>query len=48
MDWDTPVMLAMVAVGAMAITLEFRMPWVRTFSRTASQSRRCVSSICRY
>ena len=26
MDCDTPVMLAMVAVGAMAITLELRMP----------------------
>jgi hypothetical protein len=39
MDWETPVMLAMVAVGAMAMTLELRMPRVFTVSRRPSQSR---------
>lgn len=37
MDWLTPVMFAMVAVGAMAMTFEFRMPCL-TFSRIACQS----------
>ncbi len=39
MDWDTPLMLAMVAVGAMAITLELRMPLICTLARSLSQSR---------
>ena len=38
MDCETPVMLAMVAVGAIAITLEFRMPFICTLLRKALQS----------
>src|SRR5690606_12023932 len=37
-DCDTPVMLAMVAVGAMAMMFELRMPFL-TRSRTGAQSR---------
>ena len=50
MDWLTPVMLAMVAVGAMAMVLELRMPTVLTCSRSVSQSNRpdCDSSCVRY
>ena len=44
-DWETPVMFAMVAVGAIAITLELRMPRAFTTSRRLSQSRlRLVST----
>ncbi|MOA11421.1 hypothetical protein D3C78_1313600 [compost metagenome] len=38
MDCDTPVMLAMVAVGAMAMMFELRIPFL-TRSRTGAQSR---------
>src|SRR5690606_18390344 len=38
MDCPTPQMLEMVAVGAIASTLELRIPTVRTRSRSASQS----------
>src|SRR4051812_35523624 len=37
-DWLTPQMLEIVAVGAIAITLELRMPSRSTFCRSASQS----------
>ena len=37
MDCDTPTMLEMVAVGAMAMMLELRMPFL-TRSRTGAQS----------
>ena len=40
MDCDTAQIFDIVAVGAMAIKLELRMPWVRTLMRKASQSRR--------
>src|SRR3954454_17152241 len=43
-DWLTPQMLEIVAVGAIAITFEFRMPSRRTFVRRASQSSRVLSS----
>src|SRR5689334_17830484 len=36
-DCDTPVMLAIVAVGAIAMVLLLRMPTVLTRSRNASQ-----------
>ena len=38
MDWLTPQMLEMVAVGAMAMVLELRMPMVLTRLRRLSQS----------
>src|SRR3984885_485130 len=38
-DCDTPQMLEIVAVGAMANTFEFRMPVFLTFFRKRSQSR---------
>jgi len=47
MDWLTPQMLEMVAVGAMAMVLELRMPTVFTRSRRASQSMVWVRSTCR-
>src|SRR5690554_2125209 len=40
MDWDTPTMLEMVAVGAMAMTLLLRMPYLAISSRIGVQSRR--------
>src|SRR4051812_5169634 len=43
-DWLTPQMLEIVAVGAIAITLEFRMPSRSTLARNASQSSVVVSS----
>ena len=39
MEASTPMMLEMVAVGAMATQLELRMPSVAIFLRRASQSR---------
>src|SRR5690554_800075 len=38
MDWDTPTMLEMVAVGAMAMTLLLRMPCLAISSRIGVQS----------
>ena len=37
-DASTPMMLEIVAVGAMATQLELRMPWAAMRSRSASQS----------
>jgi len=37
-DASTPMMLEMVAVGAMATQLLLRMPWVAMRARRASQS----------
>ncbi len=48
MDWPTPQMLEIVAVGAMAITLELRIPLVRTRSRRVSQSSRVVRSTSKF
>src|SRR5438128_627362 len=50
MDCDTPVMLAIVAVGAIAIVLLLRMPVVFTRSRSASQwnAPEVDVSCCRY
>jgi hypothetical protein len=41
MDWETPTMLEIVAVGAMAMVLELRMPCLRTAlrGRVSSPSR---------
>src|SRR5690606_41708458 len=39
MDWDTPTMLEMVAVGAMAMTLLLRMPCLAISSRIGVESR---------
>ncbi len=47
MDCDTPVMLAMVAVGAMAMMFELRMPFC-TRSRTGAQSRLSLWSTSMY
>src|SRR4051812_35719326 len=49
-DCDTPVLLAMVAVGAIAMVLLLRMPMVFTRSRSASQSKApdAAVSCCRY
>ena len=48
MDWETPVMFEMVAVGAMAIVLELRMPCSRMAARTLSQSSVCERSMSAY
>ena len=40
MDCETPQMFEIVAVGAIAITFELRIPWVRTKTLKLSQSRR--------
>jgi hypothetical protein len=37
-DALTPMMLEMVAVGAIATQLELRIPWMRMRERSASQS----------
>ncbi len=49
-DCATPVMLAMVAVGAIAMQLELRMPTVCTRLRSVFQSKRpdCEASCLRY
>ncbi|MNP47719.1 hypothetical protein D3C76_1417870 [compost metagenome] len=47
MDCDTPVMLAMVAVGAMAMMFELRMPFC-TRARTGAQSRDSLRSTSMY
>ena len=39
MHASTPMMLEMVAVGAMAMQLEFRMPSLEIFFLSASQSK---------
>ena len=43
-DWDTPQMLEIVAVGAIAITFELRIPSFWTLARKVSQSKRWVRS----
>ena len=48
MDCETPVMLAIVAVGAMAMTFELRMPLICTRLRKASQSSVVPASTSRY
>ena len=39
MDCETPVILAMVAVGAIAITFEFLIPFSETEALRESQSK---------
>ena len=45
MDWHTPQMLEIVAVGAMAMQLELRMPTFFTRRRRLSQSMEQLSSM---
>ena len=40
MQGEVPMMFAIVAVGAIASTLELRMPCAAIFARTGAQSRR--------
>ena len=40
MQGEVPMMFAIVAVGAIASTLELRMPCVAIFARSGAQSRR--------
>ena len=40
MQGEVPMMFAIVAVGAIASTLELRMPWAAIFSRSGAQSSR--------
>ena len=40
MQGEVPMMFEIVAVGAIASTLEFRIPCAAIFSRSGSQSRR--------
>ena len=47
MDWLTPQMLEMVAVGAIAMQFELRMPVFFTRLRNAAQSSLLVLSISR-
>ena len=48
MDWLTPLILEIVAVGAIAIVLELRMPCSFTAARTVSQSRVELRSTSRW
>src|SRR5882672_3659292 len=49
-DCDTPVMLAMVAVGAIAMVLLLRMPtcWMRARRLVQSNLPEALRSCCRY
>ena len=47
-DWLTPVMFAIVAVGAMAMVLLFRMPCFFSEARTGSQSSCALRSMVRW
>ena len=40
MQGEVPMMFAIVAVGAIAITFELRMPWAAIFARSGAQSSR--------
>ena len=47
-DASTPMMLEMVAVGAMATQLELRIPWAWMRARSGTQSNLLDRSTCTY